>query len=118
MAVARADPPNLVTGDLVDQVAALVQAAPVDATVVVFHSAVLNYLPPEDRARFVATVTDLPCRWVANEGFGVAVTEPDQLPATPDPDTGWFVLSLDGVPLAHANPHGASLHWFGPATIA
>ena len=40
-------------GDLLEALPALVAEVPDDATLVVFHSAVLAYLAPEDRARFV-----------------------------------------------------------------
>ena len=42
--IARADPPYLVRGDLLEALPALVDQAPPDATLVVFHSAVIAYL--------------------------------------------------------------------------
>jgi hypothetical protein len=45
VAVARTDPPLVVRGDLLDQVGPMVAQAPAGATVVVFHAAVLVYLP-------------------------------------------------------------------------
>ncbi|GAB3855027.1 hypothetical protein GCM10028801_10090 [Nocardioides maradonensis] len=50
--IARADPPRLVTGDLVEQLPRLVDEASAYGTVVVFHSAVIAYLEPERRREF------------------------------------------------------------------
>lgn len=112
VAIARADPPRLVTGDLVAALPELVASAPEGSTVVVFHSAVLNYVAPEVRSEFIGLVDALGCRWLSNEGPGVVDFEPASLPPSPDPTTAWFTLALDGTPLAYADPHGDSLHWF------
>ncbi|MDV6286903.1 DUF2332 family protein [Rhodococcus jostii] len=76
-----------------------------------FHSAVLNYLSPEARASFVATVQSLPCRWIANEGVGVLPEITAKLPTAPEQLPGKFVVSLDGEPKALAGSHGQSLDW-------
>ena len=104
--VVRADPPRIVAGNLNEQVAALAAEAPRDATLVIFHSAVLVYLQPEARARFMATVRGLDAHWIANEGPGV-------LPVTAQlsPDTARFLITLDGEPVADAAGHGQTLHW-------
>jgi hypothetical protein len=57
VALLRADPTALVRGDLVDRLPDLVEHVPREATLVVFHSAVLGYLPQPDRDRFTETVT-------------------------------------------------------------
>jgi hypothetical protein len=106
--VARADPAHIVTGDLNEQLTTLAAAAPREATLVIFHSAVLAYLDAESRTTFVHTVRGLNARWIANEG-------PDALPVTappsPEPDRALFLLALDGEPIAHSAGHGQSLHW-------
>ncbi|WP_104166595.1 DUF2332 domain-containing protein [Cryobacterium sp. N22] len=115
--VARATPPRLVRGDLNDLVESLVAEAPAEATVVVFHTAVLAYLDEAGRDRFAATMarlkTERGVRWLANEGRtvvpGVAGTLPSTLPAASG--TADFVLSLDGRALALAQPHGRAVHW-------
>jgi hypothetical protein len=66
VAIARHDPPRLVRGELVDDLAALAAQAPRDATLVVFHTAVLAYVPASRRRDFAATVTDLGAVWLAN----------------------------------------------------
>jgi len=106
--IARADPPRLVTGDLNAQLTALAATAPRDATLVVFHSAVLAYLSQDDRAAFVETVTNLDAHWIANEGPGVF---PVDAPPSPEPGRALFLVTLDGEPRAYAAGHGQSLHW-------
>lgn len=49
--IAAASPPHLVRGDLLEEVPHLIDAAPADARIVVFHSAVLNYLARGSEAR-------------------------------------------------------------------
>lgn len=113
-AIAAANPPLLVTGDLNEKVAELVHTAPPDSTVVVFHSAVLTYLPPPAREEFITSVRELPCHWVSQEGTGVIAEFTDRLPQR-DSATARMVLAVDGEPVAYAGPHGQSLDWFGPA---
>jgi len=110
--IARADPPYLVRGDLLESLPALVDQAPPDATLVVFHSAVIAYLAHADRARFAAMMTDLVavgrCHWVSNEGPRVL---PDLTPAGVEVPFGRFVLAVDGRPVALTHGHGAELDW-------
>jgi hypothetical protein len=105
--VARTDPPRIVAGDLLAEFDALAAQAPADATLVVFHTVVLNYVPDVVRAAFVERVRASRARWISQEFDGVL----DIAPVTsPDP-TGRFVLALDGVPVALTTPHGGSIHW-------
>ncbi len=110
-AVAAADPPLLVRGDLVDDLPALAAQAPVGATLVVFHTSVLYQVPGQRRAEFAAAVGRLPGHWIANETPGVLAYDP--LPAPPD-GALYNVLALDGTPLAWTRPHGQAITWFGP----
>jgi hypothetical protein len=105
--LARTDPPTIMRGDLVETLPALVERAPRDATLVVYHSAVLAYLSSEDRQRFVDVVRGLPVRWVSNEGPDVvpSIQAPD--PPAPDP----FLLAVDGRPVGWAHGHGRELWW-------
>jgi hypothetical protein len=107
----RAEPPTLVRADLNDGVRDLAGAAPTDATLVVFHSAVTAYLSAVDRERFVRTVRGLPGHWISNEGphavpdvAGTATSEP---PAGPAP----FLLAVDGRAVAWTDGHGRALWW-------
>jgi hypothetical protein len=56
--LARADPPVVVRGDLLELVGPVVAQAPADATVVVFHAATLVYLPEPGRQRFAQLMAD------------------------------------------------------------
>ncbi|TDK27990.1 DUF2332 family protein [Arthrobacter crusticola] len=58
-AVIAADPPLLVAGDLNEELGRLARQAPPKATFVIFHSAVLAYLPPSERQQFVDQVSAL-----------------------------------------------------------
>ncbi|MEV2242409.1 DUF2332 domain-containing protein [Micromonospora sp. NPDC049891] len=109
-AVAAADPPLLVRGDLVDDLPALAAQAPADATLVVFHTSVLYLVPAPRRAAFAETVRELPGHWIANEG--PAVLPYTGLPQPPS-DTHLNVLALDGQPLAWTRGHGQGITWFG-----
>ncbi|WP_067814572.1 DUF2332 domain-containing protein [Nocardia inohanensis] len=112
--IAKTEPARIVTGDLNETVAELVSAAPADATVVVFHSAVLAYLSVRERERFERTVRALPCHWISNEGCGVIDSIADRLPLPAHETPGRFVVALDGIPLAYAGAHGQSLDWIQP----
>lgn len=108
--VARAEPVDIVRGDLNAEIEGLVARAPVGASVVVFHTVVLAYLSEADRRRFAETMRRLPVRWLANEGQGIVPGVMEKLTAAPTDSTN-FVLSRDGEPLAFTQPHGRSLHW-------
>jgi hypothetical protein len=103
IAVARRDPPRVVRGDLLDRLADVAAAAPRDATLVVFHTAVLAYLGREDRERFRDHAGRLDAEWISNEAPGVV---------TPAAAGGHFVIARGGCePVAHCDPHGRWLRW-------
>jgi len=110
-AVAAREPAEIVRGDLVEQLPGLVARMPAEATVVVFHTAVLAYLDDAAREAFVATVTGLPVRWVSQEGVPVLPAVRDRLPEPPAAEESRFLLALDGEPLAYTAPHGGRLEW-------
>jgi hypothetical protein len=109
-ALAAAEPPLLVRGDLVDDLPALAAQAPADATLVVFHSSVMYQVPPPRREAFARTVRALSGHWIANEDPDVLIYP--ALPAPPD-EALRNVLALDGTPLAWTWPHGQAITWFG-----
>jgi hypothetical protein len=113
--VARDERPPLIRGDLRHDLPPLAAQAPRDATLVVFHTAVLAYLPdPTDRARFADTVEGVDAVWVANEAPGL-LTEA-ACPNAPWP-SGFdpFLLTRDRRPVAWTDPHGARIDWLGEA---
>ena len=107
IASARRDPPPVHRGDLLTDLPALAAQAPAEATLVIFHSAVLAYVAAEDRERFAQTVRDLADAWLSNEAPGVV----PGLPFTAFRE-GTFVLGRGGrTALAFTDGHGAWLHW-------
>jgi len=118
--MARADPPAVSAGDLVDDLRAVLAEAPDDAQLVVFHSAVLSYVSPERRQAFADVLAEASRRrdivWLSNEAVGVVheVTAPE-----PAPSGLRFVLARtlftkgqrrDEI-LALSHPHGGELRW-------
>lgn len=124
VAIARADPPRIVRGDLLDRLPALLDELTAsgtpgeDAVPVVFHSAVAAYLGSADRIRLAAMMHDLVsagrCHWVSNEGPRVL---PDVLPAGVGVPMGRFVLAVDGAAVALTHGHGAELDWLSGAEL-
>ena len=103
----------MLTGHLLDVLPCAVAAAPAAGTTVVFHTAVLTYLDPAERAAFAALVGELPVRWISQEDPGVLPGVRDRLPDG-EPDGPDFVLALDGEPVARSAPHGGRLRWLPP----
>lgn len=110
LAVAAADPPPVVKGDIRDGLERLAESAPRDATLVVFHSAVMPYLSEEDRSEFVAMVSRLDALWISLEGPGLLPEVDARLPRIADADQR-FILARDGSPVAITHQHGRSVHW-------
>lgn len=114
--VARADPPTVVAGDLLEELPAMVERASAYGTVVVFHSAVIVYLPPARRLEFDALMRELvgsgACHWVSNEGKQVLPSVTTTGPPIPD-DHPTFVLGIDGRMVAQTHGHGRAMRWTG-----
>jgi hypothetical protein len=108
--VASNDPPSMVSGDLLTETARLAASAPPGATLVVFHSAVMPYLSPEDRTRFIEIVSGLSATWISLEGLGVLPGIGARLGVS-EPNDRAFVLARDGQPMALASPHGRWMRW-------
>ena len=98
--VARADPPRVVQGDLTTDLPALIAEAPADATLVIFHTAVLAYVPSAGRKAFREAL----------QGTWIACEVPRLLDLEPGPPS-LFALAQDGRRVAWADPHGAHLSW-------
>ena len=109
-AIAAADPPLLVRGDLVDDLPALAAQAPAGATLVIFHMSVMYQVPTPRREAFVSMARGLPGHWISNEAADVLTY--DTLPTPPD-GALHNVLALDGTPLAWTRSHGQAITWFG-----
>ncbi|WP_319529047.1 DUF2332 domain-containing protein [uncultured Cohaesibacter sp.] len=109
--VARRGKPEVVKGDLRTDLMALIDRAPRDSTVVVFHTAVLSYLPVEaDRRQFASKLLDRKdIIWLCNES--PRVLSQRLTGAGEPPHGGLFLLSRNGAPVAWTGPHGQSIDW-------
>lgn len=118
--LARADPPVVVRGDLVEGLEPLTREAPADACLVVLQSAVFPYLSEDRRVAFAAALAKASDAravvWISNEAPGlVAGLEPPSPPKGPSR----FVLARTTFErrastseiLALAHPHGDALSW-------
>ena len=111
LTVAARERPTLRKASLLDPLDELFAGAPAGATRVIFHSAVLAYLPDLETRRSVGEAAmaagDV---WIANEGPRVlpwiAEGPPQQAPH------GKFLLSVNGRPVAWTDPHGADAAYF------
>ena len=111
MGIAAAVRPRVVRGNLLgDELAALCREAPRDATLVIFHTAVLAYVADaQARQEFATRVQSLCPYWIANE---VPRVFPDIAARAPDAGpAGRFLLSVNGAPVAWTDPHGAAIDW-------
>jgi hypothetical protein len=112
--LARAEPPELVAGDLLELLPERVEAAAVHGEVVVFHSAVIAYLDEQRRRAFAEMMRGLvdagACRWVSNEDVRV-LTEVSPTVPNPGRDDLAFVLAVDGRAVARTHQHGAAMQW-------
>lgn len=110
VAVARRCPVPIHRGDLLDDLSAVAAGAPRDATLVVYHSAVLAYVDDDKRRRFAEAVAELGAVWLSNEGARVLScigVERD--------DPGTFLLVRNGSEiLARTDGHAAWIEWLGP----
>lgn len=121
------DPPELVTGDAVDDLASTAARLPAELPLVVMTSHATVYFERPRRAEFVTALGELarsrPVWWVANGPYEAGIDE-----VVPDREdlkyatTGLTTLVLtrwtNGEPvarvLAQSDSHGRRMTWFGP----
>jgi hypothetical protein len=108
--IARRRPPIVHRGDLLTDVRALLASAPADATLVVFHTAVLPYVGRDERAAFARLARRRFPVWIANEGPRL-LPRAARLVRGGTPRSGEFLLSLDERPIAWTDPHGGHIEW-------
>jgi hypothetical protein len=94
----RRDPPEIVVGDLVDELPKLLARRSQDAVQLVWETAVLGYLPPERRERARALLSAADCVFVRTGQ-----------PQDGSPD--YYGLYVDADEVAHAEFHGAWIEW-------
>lgn len=102
-------PLRIETGDLTRDLAALMDEAPRDATLVVFHTAVLTYVSDQAaRDRFAQEMLNSRAHWLSNEGIRVF---PQFAGHTTGRTADKFLLMENARPIARTGPHGQSLDW-------
>ncbi|MCX8996728.1 DUF2332 domain-containing protein [Rhizobiaceae bacterium BDR2-2] len=107
--VARKNRPRVVAGDLRQDLSGLIAEAPSDATVVVFHTAVLSYIADQnDRDAFARSMIDTGVVWLSNESPGVF---PEFAEKAGPIRENMFLLNINGQPVAWTGPHGQELQW-------
>lgn len=110
MAIAAANPPRVTKGDLRRDLAALAAEAPRDATLVIFHTAVLAYVRDlSERIEFARAAQSLADIWLSNEAPEVFPEIAARVDASAP--RGRFLLAVNGRPVAWTDPHGASMSW-------
>lgn len=102
IATARRDPPRVIAGDALDDLAAAAAEAPAGLTLVVVSLGTLVYLAPAARAEFPSAVAETGARLVTLEQGGIADRPPGRV-------SGGFVLAVDGDAIAESSPHGDRL---------
>lgn len=122
ISLARVEPPPIARGDSVDDLPALLDQAPREAQLVVFHTSVLCYVTPDRRSAFADALKqasyDREIMWVSNEAPGVIPEITAMLPQAP---LSAFLLGCTRFSkgartdelLALAHPQGAELTWVG-----
>jgi hypothetical protein len=112
LAIAQAEPPRIVKGNLLTELPALMAEAPECATLVIFHTAVLAYVASKvHREQFAQAMRRSRAVWISNE---VPSVFPDFARAAPPmPQRGLFLLAINGSAVAWTGPHGESIAWFG-----
>jgi hypothetical protein len=125
-AAQRADPPELLAGDAVDDLPATVDRLPPDLPVVVLTSNVLSFLEDRRRSAFLATLGELarrrPVWWVSHEAYraGLAGVVPETAALHAPDGRATTVLGLvrlaagdvvEARALARCDPHGQRLVW-------
>lgn len=112
--VARQERPKVQRGDLFVDLNKIIEAAPDEATLVVFHSAVLAYIGEQERRdAFAEKMMSASAVWISNESPRVFPGIAAQAPTSPTDNS--FLLSIDGQPVAWTGPHGQRLDWFALA---
>ncbi len=108
LATARRHRVNVHRGDLVEDLARVAATAPAEATLVVYHSAVLVYVDGDTRRAFADAVRNVGAVWLSNEAPGV-LPGPEQPTGAPEHA---FALVRDGRELlAYTDSHGTWIDW-------
>lgn len=108
--IARKERPRVVRANLLDAMDDLAAEAPRDATLVVFHTAVLAYLTWAERERFTSQVRRTRAQWISSEGANVVPGLP--IPRVTPVNGSYFVIGSNGQrSVAFCDGHGRWLQW-------
>lgn len=109
VAVARTDPPTLVAGDAIDVIGEITTSVPDEATLIVFHSFVLNQFSPAARGELTQAIAGI------SQTRDVHRIGVDMTTRTPRPPrilhTAFRGSAAETTDLGSANHHGAWLEW-------
>jgi hypothetical protein len=94
----RREPPEIVVGDLLDELPRLLERREGNAVLLVWETAALGYLPAERRERVRALLADADCVFVHTS-------------APQDGSHDYYGLYVDGDEVAHGEFHGAWIEW-------
>jgi len=111
IALAQADPPRIVRGDLNARLGEVAAQAPSYATLVVFHTAVLDYVLIRIEPRSWSRSNSSTPIWIAQEGLGVLPGVAARLRQQPRRTPADTVVALDHHPVAFSALHGGWLRW-------
>jgi hypothetical protein len=114
LAIAREAPPKIMQGDLRVDLPALAAQAPSQATLVIYHSAVLAYIESAaERMALANAIAHFRAVWISNEVPAVSPCGNERSKAVCP--AGQFLLVRDKQPIACADPHGRFIRWFSNA---
>jgi len=116
--IARADPPRVIRGDFVEMLPGLIESAPQDAAVCVFHTAALAYVPREQREHLADLMAEAggarEVYWVAGEGPRILAAMFPEAGIT-GPEGGYALVvgraGRDAAWVGEAAYHGRWLRW-------
>jgi len=94
---------------LEDDFSSVIETAPRNATLIIFHSAVLAYVDRRTRAQFAERLAATRCIWISNEAVGVI--KPSRSLFEPPVPQGSFELRCNGQLVAETAPHGQWMNW-------
>jgi hypothetical protein len=107
--LARPDPPVLIKGNALDLLPEIAASAPDDATLVIFHSFVLNQFSPEARQRLAEQIVEIGSRRPVHR-VGMDMMTKDRQPAE-ILHTRFSDGDATGSTLGRADHHGSWLEW-------
>jgi hypothetical protein len=107
--VARGNPPHVTPGDPRLDLTSVAAEAPTDATLVIFHTAVLAYVAGQERTGLAKAIAPIRARWISDEAPAFSPCDDEKVKA--ECPVGQFLLAENKRAVAYTDPHGRSIHW-------